>query len=204
MTLRALILTNLGEQILSFGLQAGVTQYRTNNGDLNVYDPDAPEFAGSPTLVKPSFGAGVILSNDRYFVGLSVPRMLKHTDFAGQDVQLYQQHFYFTGAYTAFLSDRVRIKPSVLIRGVKGAPVSADYNVLFNIDEKYGAGCYTRNFNAFGFLAQLHPGNRYRLGYAFEVPSNKSIGTRYTSHELTLSVNLETFSFHDASVISSF
>jgi type IX secretion system PorP/SprF family membrane protein len=196
---------DLGQQVLSFGLQAGVTNYRIDNSRLDVYDPNGMEFAENQSVLKSSFGAGLLLSGDRYLLGLSVPRMLKHkTSFGDEEVQFYRQHFYLTGAYTIFLSDRLRLKPSVLLKGVKGAPLSADYNVTIQADQKYSAGLYARNLNAYGLIAQLKLSDRYRLGYAFEVPTNKSVGARFTSHELTLGINLDVLDFHDSSGISSF
>lgn len=194
---------DLDGKFLSFGLQAGLINYKSNNDDLNPKDPSAPEFSPNQSLSKPSFGSGIILNSDRFFAGLSVPRMLKpKATFDGIESDLYQQHFYLTGAYIIFLNEHVRMKPAVLFKGVKGAPISTDLNFSFNLNEKYTAGVYTRNFNTYGLLAQLRLNDRYRFGYTFEVPTNKSVGSRYTSHELTFGVNLSLLSFHNASFTS--
>src|SRR5688572_20830793 len=68
---------DLGDKFFSFGLQAGMVNYKSDNGDLNPYDTSDPVFQGTMNTTKPSFGAGAILHSDRYFIGLSVPRMLK-------------------------------------------------------------------------------------------------------------------------------
>jgi type IX secretion system PorP/SprF family membrane protein len=189
---------NLGDQYLSFGLQGGLINYRNNNDDLNPKDPTAPEFSEVQTITKPTIGSGFILSSERYFFGFSVPRMLAPSvSFAsGSEAQLYRQHFYFTAAYVMLLSERVRLKPSLMFKGVKGAPVSTDVNVAINLDERYTAGIYTRNLHAYGLLAQLKLSDKYRFGYAFEMPTNNSVGTRFTSHELTLGINLAVLSSH--------
>lgn len=188
---------DLNDKFLSFGLQAGLINYRNNAGDLNAKDPSAPEFSENQSHSKPSFGAGLILNNERYFIGLSVPRMLKaKASFEGMETDLYQQHFYLTGAYVVFLTERIRLKPAVLLRGVKGAPISADLNVSINIDETYLAGAYTRNFNTYGVMAQIKMNETFRFGYAFEVPGNNSVGTRFTSHEITLGINMAALPFH--------
>jgi type IX secretion system PorP/SprF family membrane protein len=196
---------DLGKQMLSFGLQAGATTYRIDNSDLNVYDPNGSEFNSNQSFTKPSFGAGILLSGDRFMVGLSVPRLIKHeVGYTGDNVSVYSQHYYLTGAYSIFVSDRVRFKPSVLVKGVKGAPLSADFNFTFNVDEKYSTGIYTRNFNAYGVLLQAKLGDKYRFGYAFEMPTNSSVGTRFISHEVTLGVNLAVFKFHDVGSVATF
>jgi type IX secretion system PorP/SprF family membrane protein len=196
---------DLGKQTLSFGLQAGATTYRIDNTELNVYDPNGSEFSSDQSFTKPSFGAGLLLSGDRFMAGLSVPRMIRHTiGYAGDEVSVYRQHYYLTGAYSMFLSERVRLKPSFLVKGVKGAPLSGDYNFTLTIDEKYSAGAYTRNFEAYGILTQAKLGDKYRFAYAFEMPVNSSVGTRFISHEITLAVNLAVFRFQDISAVHSF
>jgi type IX secretion system PorP/SprF family membrane protein len=192
---------DLKDKFLSFGLQAGVINFRSNEGDLNAKDPSAPEFSGNQNYSKPTLGAGLILSSERYFLGLSVPRMVKaKAEFDGQETDLYQQHFYLTGAYVVFVTERIRFKPAVLFRGVNGAPVSADVNASFNIDERYTAGVYTRNFNTYGLMAQLRLKDNLRLGYAFEVPVNNSVGSRFTSHEFTVGINMALLNFHSTAL----
>src|SRR3989337_4588720 len=68
---------DLDEKYLSFGLQAGFISFKGNNSDLNPYDASDPAFNENQNITKPSFGAGIILNSERYFLGLSVPRMLK-------------------------------------------------------------------------------------------------------------------------------
>jgi len=176
---------------VSFGLQGGFINYRIVNSELNPYDPTDPAFSGNQTITRPNVGAGMIFSSERFFLGVSAPRLLKSAH-ATDDVttRLYSQHYYFMGAYVFHLTERVRFKPSVLLKGVKGAPFSTDYNAAINLDERYTASLFTRNFNTYGFLAQIRLGNSYRIGYAFEVPTNASVGTRFTTHEFSFALNL--------------
>lgn len=196
---------DLNGKYLSFGMQAGFVNFQSDNGDLNPFDPSDPAFTGTFNFTKPSFGAGAILHSDKYFLGLSVPRLLKSNVSVG-DVQaeLYSQHYYLLGAYNIFLNEHLRLKPSALIKGVKGAKLSTDLNFALNIDERYTAGVFTRNFNTYGLLAQLKINDTYRFGYALEVPSNTSVGSRFTSHEFMIGMNLSLFDFHDKVSVSTF
>jgi type IX secretion system PorP/SprF family membrane protein len=192
---------DLKDKFLSFGLQAGLVNYRSTTDGLNPADPTAPEFNENQSYSKPTFGVGVILHSERYFVGFSVPRMLKpHATINGISTDLYNQHFYFTGAYVIYLTPRIRLKPAALVKGVKGAPISTDLNFSANLDESITAGIFTRNFNTYGLMGQMKLKNALRFGYAFEVPTNKSVGARYTSHELMVGINLSVFSFHSTSI----
>lgn len=203
---------DLKDKYLSFGLQAGMVNFKSNNGDLNPYNTDDPVFTSAFNFTKPSFGAGAILHSDKYFIGLSVPRLLKSTvttdnnstTIPDKEVQLYSQHFYLLGSYNIFINEHIRLKPSVLLRGVKGAKPSTDLNFALNLDEKMTAGVFTRNFNTYGLLAQLKLAGGYKFGYAFEVPSNKSVGARFTSHEFMIGLNMAVFSFQDKLSVSTF
>src|SRR6185369_3540919 len=58
----------------SFGMQAGFTRFTTDPNAVNIKVPD-PLF-NQFTETKFNTGVGVLLQNERYTLGLSVPRML--------------------------------------------------------------------------------------------------------------------------------
>ena len=194
---------DLDQKYLSFGLQAGFISFKGNNDELNPYDPNDPAFNETQNITKPSFGAGLILNSERYFLGLSVPRMLKaRVTVSDLETELYSQHYYMMGAYVFYLNEHIRLKPSVLLKSVKGSPISTDVNFAVNFEEKYTAGVYTRNLNAYGLMAQMKFGGSYRFGYAFEVPAGNSVGARFTTHELRFGLNMALFNFHSTSITS--
>lgn len=191
------------EQVFSFGMQAGITNSNSNNNSLNIYQPGDPAFATGDNLSKFNVGVGAILKSDKYFLGFSVPRLLKtKMSNGGQSYELYDQHIYLFGSYIFFINEHLRFKPSTLIKAVKGSPISADLNANLNIDGKYTAGVFTRNFNTYGVLLQANFKDKYRVGYTFEMPTNNSVGTRYTTNELFLGIMLPVLNYHDRSLSS--
>ncbi len=190
----------LNDKTFSFGMQMGFINFRNNYSDLKLSSPNDPAFIQGQNITKPNLGAGAILKSEKYFLGLSVPRLLSTTiSSGGQDYKLYQQHYYLFGAYVFYLTERLRLKPSILLKGVKGSPISADLNFNLNIDEKYSAGIFTRNFNAFGLLLQAKFLDKYKFGYTFEVPTNSSVGAQFTTHELFLGITMPVLNYHDRS-----
>lgn len=190
---------------LSFGLQGGFIHYRANNGELNPYDPTDPLFNQNFSTIKPGFGAGLMLYNERFLIGLSVPRMLQPnvnlgTTAEAVETALYQQHYYASFAMVTYLSERVRLKPSILVKAVEGAPVSVDFNATFNLDERYSLGLFTRNLNTAGVITQIRFAEAYRFGYTYEMPFNNSVGSRYASHEVTLGFNLALLASHKTNI----
>ena len=193
------------KRTLSFGLQAGVANYAIDNSKVDLADPGDPLFEGSVSELKPSLGAGIIYSTDLLFVGFSVPRMLKPKATAGDvTTTLYTQHYYIMSSYLFFLTNRVRFKSSTLVRLAKGASPSVDLNASVILYENYQAGILTRNFNTYGLFLQGIFKNSIRLGYVFEVPTGKSVGVNYTTHEITIGFRTNLFSFHDNSSAISF
>ena len=182
---------------LSFGMQAGFINYKMDPSRLTLQDPTDPLFAPI-NQIKPSLGAGLMLKGDKFLFGISVPRLISGTfDMGGQKISVYQQTFYFLGSYLFFLSERVVLKPSLLLKAASGSPLSTDVNVNFIIDRNYSAGFYTRSFNTYGITAQVNFLEKYRLTYALEIPTGQSVGAQFITNEIMLSIRTAAFTYHD-------
>lgn len=193
------------KQTLSFGLQAGYANYQIDNNNVNPFDAGDPLFEGKVSESIPTFGSGLILSSDRYFIGLSVPNLLKST-FENKGVQatIYNQHFYALGSYLFFIGDRLRLRPSALLKLVSGAPVSIDLNAALVFYENYQVGLLTRNFNTYGLFGQMVVSDTFRFGFVFEVPTGASVGSNFTTFELTAGIRFNALSFHQNKSLNSF
>lgn len=188
---------------LSFGLQGGVINYQSDYDDLKINRADS-KFSNISEW-KPNIGSGLLLHNQRFMVGLSVPKLLKATSTSESvSTALYNQHAYLFAGYVFQLSHRIKIKPWVLARTVSGAPISFDYAASLKVDDSYTLGLFTRNFSTHGFLGQINLGDNFRFGYVFELPTKKSVGTQFTTHEITLGVRFGVLSFHDMAMIRNF
>lgn len=190
------------DMVFSFGMQGGVLGFRTDNDALNIRDDGDDAFPDGTTRTSSiNVGTGVTLMSNKFIIGLSVPRMLpSKVNSGGQQFELYNQHFYLFGSYVHNINERLRFKPSVLLRGVKGAPLSTDVALNLNINMAHTAGIFVRNLNSYGVLLQTMLAEKYRLGYVFELPSNKSVGPSFTTHEITLGIRMGTFNFHERSL----
>lgn len=189
------------DRVLSFGMQAGLLNYRMDNNQLNVFDTDDEVFLNNEQGTKLNIGAGLIFKGQDFLIGLSVPRMLPTKFKAGEsEFELYNQHYYLFGAYVFYLNEQLKFKPTAMVRAVKGAAISTDVgaNIIFN--SIHTAGAFTRNFKTYGILLQTLYREKFRLGYVFELPTNKSVGVNFTTHEITLGMRLSVFSFHDTTI----
>lgn len=189
----------LNNSTLSFGMQTGFIRYTNNPSSLIIRDAGDDAF-NSVTETKFNTGAGLLLKSDRYIFGLSVPRLLPATvSQGGQTVELYKQHYYLFGSYVMFITDKLRFKPSVLLRGTKGSPFSTDVNASFTMNEFYTAGIFSRNFKTYGLLLQAMVKN-FRLGYVFELPGSSASSLNFTSHEITIGLSMGVLSYHEKAV----
>lgn len=191
---------NFENQVFSFGMQAGLMNYKTDPGQLSLINPDDPTF-GVINETKFNLGAGAMLKSEKYLIGFSIPHLMSSSlQTAAGAVNIYQQHFYLMGSYIYFLNERILLKPAALIKGVQGAPISVDFNFNINIDRNYTVGAFTRNLKSYGVQAQMNFLEKYKLSYVFELPSNSSVGTRFTTHEVMISFRTAVFDYHDWSI----
>ncbi len=90
-----------------------------------------------------NFGTGLYYSNDKFYLGLSAPRLLRNnTDFADSDIVISRevQHLYLMGGWTIPLSESLALKPQALLKYASNAPIDFDANVSLLIANKYGVG----------------------------------------------------------------
>ena len=189
---------NLKNSIFSFGMQAGFIQYSTNLDGVRVNNPD-PRFT-SFTETKFNTGVGLLLRNEKFSVGLSVPQLLSNSaSLGGQSVQVYSQNYYLFGSYTYLINERIEFKPSTLLRLTQGSPISIDFNANFAFNRLYTAGLFTRNLNTYGVLLQGVYKNA-RLGYVFELPG-KGSALNFNTHEISLAISLDVLAGHNHSSV---
>ncbi len=188
--------------VFSFGMQGGVLGFKTDNNSLRIRDQGDAAFPEGVTRTSSvNLGTGVTLMGEKFIVGLSVPRLLPSKVNSGsQQFNLYNQHFYLFGSYVHIVNERLRLKPSVLLRGVAGAPLSADVAFNINLNLVHTVGVFTRNLNTYGVLLQTMLGEKLKLGYVFELPTQKSVGAQFTTHEITLGLRMGVLDFHDRSL----
>lgn len=182
------------DKTFSFGLQTGFMTIKLDDSALNLKVDDDPFFlGGTESATKVNFGVGASYMTSTYFVSISVPRLI-NSKFESNNVNIeYQRHLYLTGAYLFDINPGLKIKPSILLKQVKGAPLSTDININALIANKIWAGLFTRNFNTYGVIAQFDFMEAYKIGYSFEVLGNDFSGSRLPTHEIILSADIALF-----------
>jgi type IX secretion system PorP/SprF family membrane protein len=193
-----------GDKSFLFGLSTGVMRYQVDPGQLRLQNPSDPAF-GFTNETQFNTGVGMMMKSERYMVGLSVPKLIpgRVSATGGQEIEIYNRHVYLFAGYIMNINERFKFKPTTLIKGTAGAPASIDLNANLVIDQSYTVGLLTRNFNTYGLTLQAWL-KEFRLGYVFEVPTNQSVGQRFTSHDIALTYTLPFMAHHDRTRFSNF
>lgn len=186
------------DKVFSFGMQTSLISVNYHFDDLNLKSTSDPAFqGGTQSSTQPNFGAGLALMSDHYFIGISVPRLLNSEFNDGVTSNLrYKRHFYVSLAYLIEINSVFKLKPSILVRAVEGAPVSYDINSMLLINNMFWAGAYTRDFKSVGLMFQFDYKNAYRFGYNFELPVVAGLSS-FTTHEFLLSIDMGLFGEQD-------
>ncbi|WP_428743104.1 PorP/SprF family type IX secretion system membrane protein [Tenacibaculum sp.] len=189
---------NLNEDLrLAFGLKAGFTQYNIDD-ELKAAEGSDPGISGIQNRWEPNIGSGAYLHTDKWYVGLSAPRLLNidHNDLEINGINygvIDKVSYYLTGGYVFDLSDNVKFKPATLIKATNGAPLSYDITANFLFNEKFWLGGSYRineDTGALGAIVDFQVTKQFRVGYAYEHPLSDINQYSNGTHEILLMFEL--------------
>lgn len=174
---------------LAFGLKGGFTSYSLDQ-ELRNANPNDPAIYGVEDRWNPNIGAGTFLHTNKWYFGLSAPRIL-NTDLNGENnvKALERISYYFTGGYVFDLSKSTKFKPAFLVKATNGAPLSYDLTANFLFNEKLwlgGAYRFNEDTGAFGAIADFQVSKQLRIGYAYEYPISDINKFSSGTHEILL------------------
>jgi type IX secretion system PorP/SprF family membrane protein len=160
---------------LSFGLKASAHLLDIRFSELNqdLTSPGGPD----PTLQQdiqnrfsPNIGAGVYYHTDRFYAGLSVPRILETTHFDESSLSTAREelNFYFITGYVMDMSAFWKFKPALLTKVVRGAPLQLDLSANFMYNDKFILGAAYRWDAAFSGMAGFQISPSFLLGIAYD------------------------------------
>ncbi|WP_298371337.1 type IX secretion system membrane protein PorP/SprF [uncultured Lutibacter sp.] len=176
---------------LSFGLKGGMTYYKLADELYNATEVGQdPYFNEKLNRWNSNFGAGVLFHSNKWYMGLSIPKLINHdlnndTEFAA----LERVHYYLIGGYVFNLNDNLKLKPSFMMKHTKGAAISTDLSANFLFYEKFWVGGSYRfngDQNAIGAIVDFQVSDQFRVGYTYEIPTGEIRPYTSGSHEILL------------------
>ena len=131
-------------------------------------------------------GFGLYLYSDKFFAGLSAPRMVfvKNNSVNNVDIEYATntQYYAFAG-YVIDVNTDVKLKPTTQIKMVQGAPMQIDFNMHLIYLDDYSIGGFYRTGGEAGIMAMANITPSFTIVYSYDsrmAPLNEYTGG---SHE---------------------
>ena len=156
---------------LSFGIKGGLhmldirfSELKVDVGDQGVLPPNIDN------RLSPNVGAGVYYHTDRFYAGLSIPRMLQteHFDESSLSTAKERMNWYLITGYVLDLNPFLKFKPALLGKMVSGAPLQLDVSANFMFNEKFIGGVAYRWDAAFSGMFAFQVSNKFLIGLAYD------------------------------------
>lgn len=184
-----------GDAKLAFGLQGGLNLFQGDFADLDPLDENDQVFQQNvSTKLDPQFGFGLMYYGERYYLGLSTPKLLR-TEFF-DDALLdslgtvwengQKPHYFLTGGYVFDLGTFTKLKPTFMLKAVDGAPISFDLSANFLFYEKFWLGAMYRHEDAVGAMLQYAFTDNLYAGYAYDFTLSPLRDYSGGSHEIMI------------------
>lgn len=189
---------SLSEKLtLSLGLKGGVYNYHVALSKLALNEQDNTFAEDYKKNFQPNIGAGGYLYTRDYYVGISVPKLLK-TDLeeVGTDeipTEL-KRHFFITAGYVFELNSEWKLKPSFINKMVEGAPPSLDLTAQALYLDKFWLGTTYRIGDALAFLFDVQVNRQLIIGYSYDLTLSGMSDNSNGTHELLISYDFKGFS----------
>jgi type IX secretion system PorP/SprF family membrane protein len=172
---------------VSFGLQAGVTIFRSDYPSLTgaANDPLLSKYVKDTKL---NLGAGVYFRSPRLDVGVSFPGILTRkiqvndtsvVNFRNADILGYLR-------YRVPLGPNFTLQPSALVKYYPSIPMGFDTNLMVIYKRVISAGVSYRVDESLDMIIKLQLTTRLEAGYAYDYPLGTGTFLNSASHELMI------------------
>ena len=154
-----------------------------------------PLFSENLNQTHPNFGAGAFYYTDNFYVGLSMPNMLETRHFEKKNGIITnaseKMHYFLTSGYVFDISDDLKLKPSVMLKAVSGAPLSIDLSVNALVYDTLELGLSWREGDSVSAMINFLISTNLRLGYAYDYTLTNLGDLNSGSHEVFLLYNVD-------------
>jgi len=141
----------IGKGKLGVGLQGAVRSFRVDWNDTHAMQTGDDLLNENPaSKILPNFGLGLYYQNPSFYLGLSIPNMLKGdlsfyegSDYTG-DFSKETPHYYFMGGLIVQAGRNMKFKPAILVKLTENSPVKIDINAMLIFFDKLWLGATYR------------------------------------------------------------
>lgn len=142
----------LGNGFISGGMEGSLRYYGVNynnpslKADQNLASDNAL-IVENTQAIAPNVGLGLYYSDQQFYIGISVPRILKAKMDFKNDLLVSREvnHFYVMSGYSIEASEDFYVTPQVNLKFVRNSPISVDANIMLDFAKKFNAGVSYRS-----------------------------------------------------------
>lgn len=175
---------------LSFGIKSGVNVYTADFSNIQLNNPNDPEFIyGNLRDTKPNFGGGITWVNKNTLISFASPNFIENKNINVLD---YKSHYYLMACRNIKVNELWSLKAGFYIKAVSGAPIQVDIFNYIHYKNLIQAGIMYRTDDALSFQLGVQISNQFQLLYAYDWGlMNKKYNFSSNSHEFSVRFNLK-------------
>lgn len=180
---------------LSFGIMGGIHNQVNKLSELKSNESgDIQISQNTPRLMSPQFGAGIYYYTNKFYAGVSIPRMVDDSYLFNQTGDIIKStklnadkfHYYFTIGNVFEVNDDLKIKPQAMVKMIQNAPLQYDVNVNCLIKNKIWAGLGYRSGADISALLGIQVNPQLAINYSYDYALTKIQKYSQGSHEITI------------------
>lgn len=177
---------------LSFGLRVGGDYYTSNLNNIRATDVgDQIQVLNTYRKFLFNLGAGVYYYGKKHYIGFTVPKLVQNQKISISNFSSKQEtHYYFIAGYVFTINSIVAFKPSLQLKYVQNAPLSAEVNASFLFMDKFWVGSMYRHKASIGANIMYQISEVLRVGYAYDYTTTAMTKFSPSSHELMVGFDL--------------
>jgi len=174
------------KRTFSIGLRGRIENTRQDWTQSSAIDLDDEELPLEGTRkTSPNFGIGVYFQDENYYVGLSVPTLLKTTlydDLAIGGTSLRDiRNYYLIGGLLTRISRDVKFRPSAMLSYTPNSPIDLNLNASFIFMDTFWAGLSYRLGDSVDLVAGFQFNKMIKASLAVDFTTSsfrtKSVGS---------------------------
>ncbi len=199
----------LRKGLLSLGLLGGVSGYQERLSEIKTTQGgDAQFLNNTPVAFAPNFGFGAYYYTDRFYFGVSTPRLITNKLVVNSNGSVEsvtgsfdrkEVHYFIASGVIIDVNPLFKVRPSFMIKAVMNAPIEYDLNLSALMYNLIWVGGGYRSGDAYSFLTALQLSNQFRMGYSYDYTLTKLKDFSGGTHEVSLNY---IFSYNNKKVTS--
>jgi len=185
----------------SGGLKLGISNNGFNADKaqvLNVLNPELPYQGGDAEYDEftaknwntniINLGAGINVQYQNFFIGVAANQLTKDAiRFGSSNVNFnLTSHLFFLTGYNFELTEEFKLLTTAVVKKMSPAPASFELSAIGNFGDALFAGVNYHHKAAVGLIVGFQVNSAFRVGYSFDVSTNRIIQSSFGGHEIVL------------------